>query len=104
MRALVLLAGLAAGCRAAPAWEPIGGFELVPAPDTWHDVEPRELADWLAEARARLASMRDYAAVLETRERIEDDVHPRRVLAVRVRERPFSACIETREPENERGQ
>ena len=101
--ALVLLASLAA-CRAAPAWEPVGGFELLPPPESWRDVTPGELEGWLDEARRSIASVHDYAATLETRERIEDELFPRRVIQLKLRERPFAAALETLEPPSEAGQ
>jgi hypothetical protein len=112
MRALALAVTLAVinvtllgtGCRATPAWDPIGGFELVPESASGRDLEARELEHWLADARARLAPIADYTATLETRERIEDDLYPRRVLAIRVREKPFAVAAETLEPGNEKGQ
>lgn len=103
MRALLLFVFLAA-CRAAPAWEPLGGFELAPATGPWRGLEPRELERWLAGARAGLAPIRDYTATLETRERIGDELHPRRVLLVKLREQPFAAAAESLEPSSEAGQ
>lgn len=107
MRALALvattIATLAAGCRASPVWERVGGFELLAETDAGRDLEARELLQWLADARARLAPIADYGATLETRERIEDGLYPRRVLTIRVREKPFAVAAETLEPLNEKG-
>jgi hypothetical protein len=93
-------------CRAAPAWEPVGGFELVPRPEaaTWRELEPQELERLLAAAHRAAAALRGYSAVLETRERIEDQLFPRRILRVRVRHEPFSVTMETLAPESEAGQ
>ncbi len=110
-RVLVGLVSLAlASCRASPALEPLSGFELVDAPDpvragvAWSELDPRELERWLAEARERLATIADYRAVLETRERIDDALFPRRVLRVALRHAPFSVVIETDAPASEAGQ
>lgn len=104
MRSLVLCVLLTTACRAAPAWEALSGFELLAADGPRRDLEPGELQGWLATARAQLAPVRAHAATLETRERIGDELHPRRVLLVKVRERPFAAAIETLAPPNEAGQ
>jgi len=103
-RLLLLLAPVLLACRATPEWEPIGGFELVPSAAEWRELPAGELHEWLNAARARLAPVRDYTATLETRERIGDDLHPRRVLRVQVREKPFAAALETLEPAGEAGQ
>lgn len=105
MRSLLLCTVLVAGCRAAPAWEPIGGFELVGlgSPDA-AEIAPAELLERVATARARLAAIPGYTAVLETRERIEDELHPRRVMRLWLRHEPFSVAIETDAPANEKGQ
>jgi len=105
MRVLCLSLVLLLGCRSAPIWEPVGGFELVPIPSTsWSELQPHDLEQRVAAAHAKLAPIQDYRAVLETRERIGDDLHPRRVMRVKVRHRPFSVAVETDEPENEKGQ
>ena len=105
MRSFLLSIVLLAGCRAAPAWEPIGGFELVgPADAGAVESAPQELLERVAAARAKLAAIPGYTAVLETRERIEDELHPRRVLRLKVRHDPFSIAVETDAPPNERGQ
>jgi hypothetical protein len=106
LRIVLPLCALALGaCRAAPVWEPAGGFELAPiAAEGWVDVRPFQLEGWLAAARAGLGPVRDYTATLETRERVEDEVFPRRVMHLKVREQPFAAAIETFEPPNEAGQ
>lgn len=105
MRALLLCVGLLIGCRAAPAWEPIGGFELVPIQlSLSSELSPHELQQRVARAHAKLDTIADYTAVLETRERIEDDLYPRRVMRLKVRHRPFGVAIETDEPANEKGQ
>jgi hypothetical protein len=93
-----------ASCRTTPAWEPLGGFELVAEAAPWRDLEKRELESWLAIARARLGPLHDYTATLETRERIGDELFPRRVMIVKLREEPFAAAIETQEPLSEAGQ
>lgn len=105
MRAL-LLGALLSGCLTRPAFEPVGGFELVLAPDRgeWSELGARELENWLAAAHSALQPVADYSATLETRERIEDALHPRRVLALRVAERPFRVAAETLEPPAEKGQ
>lgn len=104
MRALLAGTVLLVACRAAPAWEPIGGFELVGAAMESSELAPRELAERIAAAHARLATIHDYTAVLETRERIEDDLYPRRVMRLKLRHQPFSVAIETDAPANEAGQ
>lgn len=105
LRPLFLCVGLLLGCRAAPAWEPIGGFELVPSTrESWTELAPRELEGRIGAAHARLSAIPDYTAVLETRERIEDDLYPRRVMRVKVRHQPFGVAVETDEPANEKGQ
>jgi hypothetical protein len=103
---LLLALGPALGCRAAPAWEPLGGFELVDVErgEAWRELAPAELRERLAAARGALDAVRDHSAVLETRERIEDELHPRRVLLVKVRHEPFSVAIETTVPPSEKGQ
>ncbi len=105
-RALFGLVPLLAGCLASPALEPLSGFELATASAEadWRALAPDELTAWLAEARARLAPLADYRAVLETRERIGEELFPRRVLHVALRHEPFSVAIETVEPAAERGQ
>ena len=103
MRTLLLLALLTA-CRAAPAWEAVGGFELLPEAERWRDVRVVELEGWIAEAGERIAPVHDYTATLETRERIGDELFPRRVMRVTVRERPFAVAVETLEPPSEAGQ
>jgi Protein of unknown function (DUF1571) len=101
---LVLLVPALLACRATPEWEPIGGFELVPSAAEWRELSARELHELLTTARARLVPVRDYTATLETRERIGEDLHPRRVMRVQLRERPFAVAIETLEPAGEAGQ
>ena len=103
MRALLPLVLLTA-CRAAPAWEAVGGFELLPEAETWREVKVAQLEGWLAEAGERLAPVRDYTATLETRERIGDELFPRRVMQVKVREQPLAVAIVTLEPPSEAGQ
>ena len=111
MRLAARLAPLApsvflASCLASPALEPLGGFELAaaPAPEAWRELDPRELERMLAEARARLAPIADYRAVLETRERIGDELFPRRVLRLALRHSPFGVALETDAPPAEKGE
>lgn len=102
--ALVYLA--LTSCRATAPLEPLSGFELVPPPESaaWSPLEPDEFGRWLGEARARLGPVADYRAVLATRERIGEELFPRRVLRVLLRHAPFAVAIETDEPPAERGQ
>ncbi|HEX6884646.1 MAG TPA: DUF1571 domain-containing protein [Planctomycetota bacterium] len=107
MGALVRLAALLLvlpACRATPEWEPVGGFELVPSAAEWRDLSAAELRAWLEAARAQLTPVKDYTGTLETRERIGDDLHPRRVMHIQLREQPFAVAIETLEPASEAGQ
>lgn len=107
MRRHLLIACLGLGaCVSPPRFEPVGGFELVPAPEraTWGEMRPHELEELLSKARARLVDVADYSARLETRERIEDALFPRRVMAVLLRVHPFSVAVETSEPPSEKGQ
>jgi DNA-directed RNA polymerase specialized sigma24 family protein len=107
VRLLLLAAPLfLAACRSLPAWEPVGGFTLgeVTVESPWSELELQEFERWLGEACARLAPLADYSATLETRERIEDALYPRRVLSVRIRHAPFSVFAETHEPSGEKGQ
>jgi len=111
MRLAARLAPLApsvflASCLASPALEPLGGFELAaaPAPEAWRELDPRELERMLADARARLAQIADYRAVLETRERIGDELFPRRVLRLALRHSPFGVALETDAPPAEKGE
>jgi hypothetical protein len=104
MRTVLLSLFLLAACRTPPAWDPVGGFELVTEAGTWQEGDPSSLRTRLDRARARLTSLGAYSATLVTRERIEDELYPRRVLSLRVRENPFAAAIETLEPPSEKGQ
>lgn len=106
MRVLGLTGFLLCGCLARPAFEPVGGFELVNAPERsgWSEHGARELETWLVEARRAVEPIADYSATLETRERIEDALYPRRVLTLRVAESPFRVAAETLEPPGEKGQ
>jgi len=93
-------------CLSRPPLDPVGGFELVPVPDksAWDELRPPALEALLAEARARVVALPDYGARIETRERIDGELFPRRVMALRVRHEPFSVAIETLEPPSEKGQ
>ncbi len=104
--ALALACLAAAGCLASPRLEPLRGFELVdtPGPGAWSTLAQDGFERWLHEARARLVPIADYRAVLATRERIGDELFPRRVLRVALRHAPFAVAIETDEPPAERGQ
>jgi hypothetical protein len=107
MRSATLIgAWLLAGCLTRPLFDPVGGFELVHASQSsgWSEESPRAFEGWLAEARRGLATLPVYTAVLETRERIEDELFPRRLLALKLRQEPFGVAVETLEPESERGQ
>lgn len=94
------------GCLSRPALDPVGGFELSPTPDReeWSELGPLDLRTVLRTARSALAPLQQYTATLETRERLEDDLFPRRVMHLQLREEPFSVAIETSEPESESGQ
>jgi hypothetical protein len=104
-RILVLLV-LTSGCRSAPAWEPISGFELVERSEVsgWSELTPAGFQLLLANARGAVTALEDYAATLETRERIEHELFPRRELLVKIRQQPFSVAAETLQPESEAGQ
>lgn len=93
-------------CRASASLEPLSGFELVTPPEAaaWSALGADELGRWLDGARARLGPVADYRAVLATRERIGEELFPRRVLRVALRHAPFAVAIETDEPPAERGQ
>lgn len=107
MRACVLLGPfLFASCLARPVFEPVGGFELGPSParEAWRELAPEELADELRAARSALAQLSGYGATLETRERIGDELFPRRELRLTLRHAPFSVAVETLAPESEHGQ
>lgn len=107
MRAVVILASLAlSSCLARPTLEPIGGFELVSPSDRsgWSEIEPERLRTWFADAHRALAPVVDYSASLETRERLVDELFPRRVMRLFVGQQPFRVAIETLEPPEEKGQ
>jgi len=101
---LLAVLGLAS-CLARPFMEPVGGFELVASPPRtdWEELEPRALEALLSGARTRIARVQDYTAVLETRERIEGALYPRRVMELRVRQEPFQVAIDVLEPPGEAG-
>jgi hypothetical protein len=104
LRVALLSLFLLVSCRTPTAWDPVGGFELSGELGPWRESDPENLRAQFDRARAALNSISDYAAALETRERIEDELYPRRVLLVKVRQQPFSVAIETIEPANEKGQ
>ena len=106
MRLLAGLVLISASCLSRPAFEPIGGFELIDAEKgaAWSELEAGKLAGQLSAARTALRGLHDYEVTLETSERIGDELFPRRVMAVKVRHAPFSVFIETLEPPSEKGQ
>ena len=102
----LLLLGWAGGaCRAAPVMEPIGSFTLAPASaHEWREASVAELEGWMVAAEKAVGGLRDYRATLESSERIEDELFPRRVMTVWVLHEPLHVAIVTHEPESERGQ
>lgn len=106
MRWSLLLAPTLAACLSRPAFDPVGGFELSPSPPRaeWHELKPAEVRAELEAARTELTRLAAYRATLETRERIGDELFPRRVMHVKLAQAPFRVAVETAAPESERGQ
>jgi len=102
---IVLLAALALACVSRPPMEPVGGFTLsAVTTQSWNEAAPRELEAWMAEAEERVRGLRDYRATLESSERIEDELFPKRVMTVWVLREPFRVAIVTHAPASEEGQ
>lgn len=106
MRVLLAALLLSLGaCRAAPVMEPIGGFTLgAVSAREWSEASVAEFEGWMTSAEKAVAGVRDYRATLESSERIEDELFPRRVMTVWVLHEPLHVAIATHAPESERGQ
>jgi hypothetical protein len=85
--------------------QPVGGFTLgIAEQREWREASGAEFRTWMEAAEGSAKQLADYRATLESSERIEEELFPRRVMTVWVLHEPLRVAIVTHEPESERGQ
>lgn len=85
--------------------EPVGGFTLgATVTASWEEASKDDFEEWMGAAEMAVKELRDYRATLESSERIEEELFPRRVMTVWVLHEPLRVAIVTQEPESEAGQ
>src|SRR5204863_5478443 len=85
----------------------VGILGLVASPGQVTPQEPspiEQVGQWLAEAKASFAGIRDYTAMVVRQERIGGQLQPEAFIDVRIRQQPFSVCLKWTSPKQLAGQ